>query len=137
MLIAICFGAIAALLVATTQFWRTKGSDVGIDRVRFPKKGIRAIGELHSILLIMQSAEPQDVELTVFRQSGNLERTEVYSSVESALKAAMIIFARMKEPTVRIWANECLFVDIRRPHHSARGSNEGKKIWGVSLRIVG
>jgi hypothetical protein len=124
-------------MAISSRFGKEKnGSKEQVNRKDFPNRGIKPVSELDAILLITFNSGPQNVELRVFRQSGNVERVEVYPNVVEALKATKTIFARMREQEVRIWANDSNFADVRRNYYSAKGRSEGKKISGVSLRLL-
>ncbi|GEM_PF-6073796 len=87
-------------------------------------------------VVLCEPASGSCIEFTVFRQSGNFERQTVFYSRSEALSSANKLFRRAKEDSVRIWKNEETILDIRRPYGSLKGTREGRKIWGVDIRIV-
>ena len=134
-LVGILLSGIVAFL--KNRFNKTlSNSETVISQSRFPSSATKPVIDLENFLLIAEHKGFRSTELSVLRQSGNIDRVEMHQSVDSAIKAAKKIFARMRESEVRVWENSADFADVRRYYYSARGSNEGKKIAGISIRIL-
>ena len=136
MLLAISVGALLGLISLFFIYMQSRRAEnlaERIDRTRFPRTGVHPVDGLQGIAVIVEATGNHEVVLTVFRQSGNIERVEVYANVIYAIEAAATVFRRMREHEVRVWENNSDLLDIRRPHYNAKGSSEGKKIWGIRI----
>ena len=100
------------------------------------RTGVVPLDDLPDVLAIVEPSPQQTILMSVFRQSGNLDREYLCEDRETAIGETNKLFRRMKEPSVRIWENLENVCDVRRPYGSSRGTREGKKIWGVELRLV-
>ncbi|WP_299875856.1 hypothetical protein [uncultured Sulfitobacter sp.] len=98
--------------------------------------GVFELGELANRLLLDELESGQIFEITVFRQSGNFERAIYVQSRDEALKEIDKLFRRMREDNVRIWANESMVCDVRRPYGSLNGRREGRKTWGCQVEAI-
>lgn len=132
MLYAIFFGSILSIL------WFL------VERLFFSEKskkmsgltGIVDLTELSHVVIFDEPREKELIEMHVFRQSGNWERTSRFTTIQEAIYEVEKLFGRIKEPSVRIWANEKSVLDVRRPYGSLNGRNAGNKIWGCSLQLA-
>ncbi|WP_299493143.1 hypothetical protein [uncultured Shewanella sp.] len=75
--------------------------------------------------------------LRVLRQSGNLQKEDqIYSSSESAIKAAISTFKRAKIECAHITKNTEVEFFFRRPYYHHGGSAEGKKVGSIEIYKV-
>lgn len=98
--------------------------------------GVFCLEELPEKLILASPDDTYSFEITIFRQSGNIERALYASSKEEALREVEKLFRRMKEDSVRIWANHETSFDVRRPYGSLNGRREGRKIWGCQVAVI-
>ena len=76
------------------------------------------------------------VQLTVYRQSGNIQREELHETLNSAYRATQAVFRRAKADGVRIYSGNETAIDFQRSTYNGRGTQEGKRIGSVALEIV-
>jgi len=80
----------------------------------------------------VQSIRAGPVDVTLFRQSGNVYRElGVFGTVDEALDEIMKSFRRAKIDSVCVLQNTSTCFEIIRLHHNHRGSQEGKKLGGA------
>ena len=97
--------------------------------------GVVERSKLDDAVLIGKSDPRQAISIHVFRQSGEWERSFTCEDRHVALAEVQKLFNRLQEPSVRIWKNDQKSCDLRRPYGSAKGSREGRKIWGCFLEL--
>ena len=76
------------------------------------------------------------IQLTVYRQSGNVQREELYDTLDAAYRATQTVFRRAKADGVRIYSGNETAIDFQRSFYHGRGTQEGKRIGSVVLEIV-
>lgn len=128
MIYAVVIGAVLGLL---SLFFRKPGSTGSKGTT-----GILERSRLGDVILIGKHNPRQAISIHVFRQNGEWERSFTCEDRHVALAEVQKLFNRLQEPTVRIWKNDETSCDVRRPYGSARGSREGRKIWGCLLEIA-
>lgn len=93
-------------------------------------KSVVLLSELPSLILI----DPERiVELTIYRQSGNVHSSWQPMPCRLAVKELMTTFRRAKIDAVRIRKNDASILDVARAFYSHRGSAEGKKVGSALL----
>lgn len=128
MLYALAIGAIFGIL---SLFFKKPGG-TGSNGTT----GVVEASKLGGALLIGKRDTQQAINIYVFRQSGEWERSFTCEDRHSAMAEVQKLFNRLQEPTVRIWKNDEKTCDLRRPYGSSKGSREGRKIWGCRLELV-
>lgn len=129
MLYAIGAGLLLGLLSMLVVRPKSLSKDAG-------PTGVFVLDELANRLLLDELETGQIFEITVFRQSGNFERAIYAQSKDEAVKEIEKLFRRMREDSVRIWANQSTACDVRRPYGSLNGRREGRKIWGCQVEAI-
>ena len=76
------------------------------------------------------------IQLTVYRQSGNIQREELHQTLNSAYRATQAVFRRAKADGVRIYSGNDTAINFQRSFYHGRGTQEGKRIGSVVLEIV-
>lgn len=90
--------------------------------------------ELGQLIDVAELTEGFDYTLRTIRQSGNLQKEDQYFSCpRRAIEAGVTTFRRAKIPYVVIDINNSSEISFRRPFHSHRGVNEGKKVGKIEI----
>lgn len=136
-LISIAVGMVWALLAAFFKKPKVAQSGNGKKSATTgPTNKIVPLNQIDAFLIISNPKTHEIIEVNYFTQNGNLDRQTYVATRQQAVKELASQFSRMREGSVRVWSNNSISCDVRRPYGSFSGKNEGKKIGGLTLRIV-